>query len=83
MYYYFIFFKILFVFFYKQYMIMELESGNYQNLGVVVVIEEGRFYIIIIGMGKKFEGLFFINRFFFKLKIFMSICFMILQGKCG
>lgn len=64
-------------------MTMESESGNYQNLGAAVVIEEGRFYTIIIGMGKKSEGLSFINHFFFfKLKIFMSICSMILQEKC-
>lgn len=36
---------------------MESESGNYQNLGAAVVIEEGRFHIIIIGMGKKSKGL--------------------------
>lgn len=64
-------------------MTMESESGNYQNLGAAVVIEEGRIYTIIIGLGKMSEGLSFINRFFFKLKIFMSICSMILQGKCG
>lgn len=64
MYHYFIFLKTLFVLFYKQYMTMESESGNYQNLGAAVVIEEGRFYTIIIGTGKKSQGLSFINHFF-------------------
>lgn len=36
---------------------MESESGNYQNLGAAVVIEEGRFHTIIIGEGKKSQGL--------------------------
>lgn len=36
---------------------MESESGNYQNLGAAVVIEEGRFHTIIIGTGKKSQGL--------------------------
>lgn len=44
-------------FFHKQYMTMESESGNYQNLGAAVVIEEGRFHTIIIGEGKKSKGL--------------------------
>lgn len=38
-------------------MTMESESGNYQNLGAAVVIEEGRFYTVIIGEGKKSQGL--------------------------
>lgn len=57
MYHYFIFLKTLFVLFYKQYMTMESESGNYQNLGAAVVIEEGRFHTIIIGEGKRSKGL--------------------------
>lgn len=49
--------RLCLFFFHKQYMTMESESGNYQNLGAAVVIEEGRFHTIIIGEGKKSQGL--------------------------
>lgn len=66
-------------------MIMELESGNYQNLGVVVVIEEGRFYIIIIGEGKKFQGLIkllvYFLFIFFKFKYLYEYFFFDFLGK--
>lgn len=72
-------------FFYKQYMTMESESGNYQNLGAAVVIEEGRFHTIIIGEGKKSQGLIkllvYLLSIFFKFKYLYEHFFSDFSGK--